>query len=65
MSLLGATQEKGKRFEGKCLNNDFACKNKSYNKFSENKNFLVCRKHKDTKKNKELLQKYKERCILM
>ena len=55
------TEEKHK--EGRCQR-DFTCKHASHERFTNKKHVLVCEEHKNTDENKELLQKFKTRCIL-
>ena len=59
----GALISYEKHKEGKCQR-DFACKHPARNRFSTKKHVLVCEEHKDNLQNKELLQQYKDRCIL-
>jgi len=59
----GANANKGKHREGKCQR-DFTCKHESHSKYPSKKHVLVCHEHKNDSKNIELLQIYKDRCIL-
>ena len=61
--LPGADMSKGKHREGKCQR-DFTCHHLIHEKYPSKKHVLVCHDHKDTVDNKELLQHYRERCIL-
>ncbi len=51
-----------KHREGRCQR-DFVCQHPSHSKFSIRKHILVCEEHKDTNNNKDLLERYKQRCI--
>ena len=59
----GARKDGGKHKEGKCQR-DFVCKHSSHDKFSTKKHVLVCEEHKSEESNKEVLQAYKDCCIL-
>ncbi len=59
----GADQMTGKHKDGRCQR-DYVCKHPSHERFTVKKHVLVCDEHKDTEENKEILRKYKERCIL-
>ena len=61
--LPGALSWEGKHRYGNCLK-EFACQHPEHDKYTRKKHVLVCEEHKDTDLNKELLQKYKEKCIL-
>ena len=58
----GADVSTGKHKEGRCQH-DFVCQHESHEKYVPRKHVLVCEEHKDTQANKDLLQKYKDRCI--
>ena len=57
----GAKFNKGKHKEGRCQK-DFICQDPSHDKFPRKKHVLVCQQHCES--NQEILQQYKERCIL-
>ena len=59
----GALKNKGKHNEGMCQR-DFVCKHKSHDKYPIKKHVLVCHEHRNNSENQELLQQYKERCIM-
>ena len=59
----GANSGQGKHKEGRCQR-DFVCPHPSHSRFTVKKHVLLCDDHKDTSENKEILEKYKSRCIL-
>jgi len=59
----GATMSQGKHKEGRCQH-DFTCQHEIHNRYPTKKHVLVCDEHKDLPQNQQLLQKYKEVCIL-
>ena len=59
----GADCTEEKHAEGRCQR-DFVCKHTSHERHTVKKHVLVCEDHKNTNENKQLLQKYKTRCIL-
>ncbi|MEM7375655.1 MAG: hypothetical protein AAF587_44090, partial [Bacteroidota bacterium] len=59
----GAYQSRGKHQEGHCQH-DFICPHPSHNNFNVKKHVLVCQDHATTPENQQVLQNYKERCIL-
>ena len=59
----GAKHKYGKHKEGKCQN-DYSCQHESHDKYTTKLHVLVCDAHKDNDENKDLLQTYKQRCIL-
>ena len=58
----GAEASSGKHKEGRCQH-DFVCQHDSHGRYTIRKHFFVCDEHKDNKANKDLLDKYKQRCI--
>ena len=42
---------------------DFACKHKLHHQYLVGKHVLVCQKHKDADEKKQLLEKYKQKCL--
>ena len=61
--LPGASTFDGRHKEGKCQR-DFTCQHPMHEKYPKKKHILVCEDHKDSEENRNLLQKYKDRCIL-
>ena len=59
----GADQTRGKHQEGRCQH-DFVCPHPSHERFTSKKHILVCQDHATTQESQQILQKYKERCIL-
>ena len=59
----GASVAQGKHKEGRCQR-DFICQHPNHSKFPVKKHVLLCADHKDTPENKDILEKYKARCIL-
>ena len=59
----GASVAQGKHKEGNCQR-DFICQHPSHAKYPVKKHVLLCSDHKDTSENKEVLEKYKARCIV-
>ena len=59
----GAEISRGKHATGQCQR-DFVCPHQSHDRFTTKKHVLVCEEHKDNQENKELLDKFKSRCIL-
>ena len=59
----GADCNLTKHAEGRCQR-DFVCKHTSHERHTVKKHVLLCEDHKGTTENKDLLQKYKTRCIL-
>ena len=60
--LPGANAAQGKHQEGMCQR-DFVCPHPSHQRYSVKKHVLVCDEHKDLAENKDILEKYKARCI--
>ena len=58
----GAEASSGKHKEGRCQH-DFVCQHDSHGRYTIRKHVLVCDEHKDNQANKDLLDKYKQRCI--
>ena len=61
--LPGAMADKGKHKDGRCQR-DFACKDRSHSKYPRKKHVLLCEEHNYKKENLELLEIYRNRCIL-
>ncbi len=58
----GADKRRGKHSDGRCQR-DFICPHPSHSRFAGKKHVLVCEEHKADDRNKEVLDKYKRRCI--
>ena len=58
-----AYQDKGKHSDGKCQR-DFVCKHQSHNKDPIKKHVLVCHEYRSNAENQQLMQEYKDRCIM-
>ena len=61
--LFPGAEKKGKHSAGRCQR-DFVCKHPSHDGFLTKKHVLVCDEHKDMIENRDLLQRFKIRCIL-
>ncbi|XP_066924657.1 uncharacterized protein [Clytia hemisphaerica] len=59
----GAQQSKGKHQEGRCQR-EFTCPHPSHDNFDVKKHVLVCQDHASTPECHQVLQNFKERCIL-
>ena len=59
----GAKQNFGKHSEGKCQR-DFCCKNTWHDRYQTKKHVLVCQEHSESTDNEQLLQEYKDKCIV-
>ena len=58
----GANISFSKHKEGRCQH-EFVCPHVSHNSYPVRKHVLVCEQHKDDEDNKQLLEKYKQRCL--
>ena len=56
-------QDKDKHSDGK-YQRGFVCRHQLQEKYSIKKHVLVCHKHRSNAKNQQLLQEYKDRCIM-
>ena len=59
----GAKHRLQKHKEGRCQS-EFACKHPSHDKYTTKLHVLLCQEHRDSPQNQDLLQEYKEKCIL-
>ena len=59
----GASQSTGRHSDAKCQR-DFTCKHQSHNKYPIKKHVLVCHEHREDADNQQLLEEYKQRCIM-
>ena len=59
----GAQRNQGKHKEGRCQR-DFCCKHPSHDVYPKKFHVLVCNQHKENAENKDLLESYKQRCIM-
>ena len=59
----GARQNSGRHKDGKCQH-DFCCKHPAHDRYKRKLHVLVCENHKDDRENQELLEVYKQRCVL-
>ena len=59
----GARYQTSKHKEGKCQR-DFTCKHPSHDRYTTKMHVLVCEEHKDNAENKDLLNLYRQKCIL-
>ena len=59
----GASQSTGKHSNGKCQR-DFTCKHQSHDKYPIKKHVLVCHEHREEADNQQLLEEFKQRCIM-
>ena len=58
----GADISTGRHREGRCQR-DFVCQHEDHDRYPVKKHVLVCEEHKSNPQNKELLQRYKDRCM--
>ena len=58
----GADGTSMKHKEGRCQR-DYVCQHILHQKYPSKKHVLVCNEHKDDQSNKDLLEKYKQKCI--
>ena len=59
----GAQISTGKHRDGRCQK-DFCCKHPSHQTYDVKKHVLVCEHHKSSRMNQELLETFKQRCIV-
>ena len=59
----GANKSRGKHQDGRCQR-DFVCPHPSHDDFTSKKHVLVCQDHATTPESHQILQNYKDRCIL-
>ena len=59
----GAQQSRGKHQDGRCQH-EFVCPHPSHDGYGTKKHVLICQDHATTPESNQVLQNFKERCIL-